>query len=256
MRERKKKKKLTAFTLSFGYFILHGLSLCIPNAGFFSDNTTTNGTHLPRLVLSISHAPYVLFLWQHHDDTVKVLLWSIPFSGVWLLCFLVFFLQKNSNLPLCPSLPATPHDTPPSSSGASHFSDCRSTKMSWSTTLYASLIQRSSTINMYAIFCFTRPFPLHWRSIVGSFLALGSCCCCQLMKLKELGWLFCFIVSVIRCLMILWNDLSVGKATTVVAKTGDYCVNISNISNFSRWWFGSRIGFYYSMEYGSWWGFD
>ena len=76
----------------------------------------------------------------------------------------------------------------------------------------------------------------HWRSISGSFLALGSCCCCcESMKLKELGWLFCFIVSVIRWVMILWSDLSV----VVETWDWDYCVNISNISNFARWWFGS-----------------
>lgn len=108
------------------------------STGFFSDNTTT---------AKEIDAPCIL-LWQHHGNTVRVLLWSVPFSRVWLLCFLVFFLQKNSNLPLRLSLPATPHDTPPSSSGASHFSDCRSTEMSWPTTSYASLIQRPSTINM------------------------------------------------------------------------------------------------------------
>jgi len=39
--------------------------------------------------------PCVLFLWQHHGNTMRVLLWSVPFSRVWLLCFLVFFLRKE-----------------------------------------------------------------------------------------------------------------------------------------------------------------
>ncbi|KAH1266280.1 hypothetical protein GmHk_01G001807 [Glycine max] len=72
---------------------------CTASSGFFSDNTTTtieiDSTGLPRLVLSVSRAHCVLFLQQHHGDTVRVLLWSIPFSRVWLLCFLVFFLRKE-----------------------------------------------------------------------------------------------------------------------------------------------------------------
>ncbi|KAG5060540.1 hypothetical protein JHK87_001569 [Glycine soja] len=57
---------------------------CTASSGFFFDNTTTtkeiDSTGLPRLVLSVSRAHCVLFLQQHHGDTMRVLLWSIPFS--------------------------------------------------------------------------------------------------------------------------------------------------------------------------------
>ena len=146
--EKKNRNWQCTHYLSVMLIFIVFFTLCrAASGGFFSDNTTAakeiDGTRLPRLV----HSTACFF-----SGNTTVAWWGFfsgtspsPASGC---CDSWFsFFEKNSNLPLRPSLLATPqrHDTPPIFLGASHFFDCRSAEMSCQTTSYASLIQRPFT---------------------------------------------------------------------------------------------------------------